>query len=328
MTTKFLNKTLLTMLATGTLLSACGNIKPEEESKLFEDASSHFKAIPTTLIDKDKNKELIALGKELYLEKALSANGTISCNSCHGLDKFGVDNEATSPGHDGRRGDRNAPTSFNAALHLAQFWDGRAPDVEAQALGPLLNPIEHGLANEKAAMKKLKEVGYEAKFKTVFKGKKNAFTFKNIGVAIGAFERTLLTPSRFDDYLNGDKGALNNQEKRGLKKFMEVGCTTCHNGPALGGELYQKLGLEVPYPTKDKGRFNVTKDPEDIGVFKVPSLRNIEKTFPYFHDGSLKTLDEVIPIMAKHQLGVALTGNEVQDVKAFLGSLTAYRLPQ
>ena len=268
---------------------------------------------------------LISLGKKLYNEKKLSINDTISCNSCHKLDAFGVDNEPTSPGHDGTRGDRNSPTVYNAALHFAQFWDGRAANVEEQAIGPILNPIEHGLASEADALNKLKAAGYEAEFEKAF-ANKNSFTYKNIGVAIGAYEKTLLTPSRFDDYLKGDIHALTPLERKGLSKFIEVGCTTCHNGVAIGGNSYQKLGVAEEYPTKDVGRFAITKDESDKQVFKVPSLRNIEKTHPYFHDGSLKTLDEVIPVMAKHQLGVELTSEDVSDIKAFLTSLTAKEL--
>ena len=294
----------------------------EADQSLLTEAQDNFEPLPESLIDHDKYRELISLGKDLYFEKKLSINGTISCNSCHNLSNFGVDNEPTSPGHDGTRGGRNSPTVLNAAIHIAQFWDGRAEDVEAQALGPLLNPIEHGLKSEKQAMDILRKAGYVTKFKKAFKRKRNSFTFKNIGVAIGAFEKTLLTPSRFDEYLKGDTTQLTSYEKLGLKKFIEVGCTTCHSGAGVGGEMYQKLGLEIPYPTKDKGRFDVTKDEDDLHVFKVPSLRNVTKTAPYFHDGHLKSLDQVIPIMAKHQLNVKLSKNEIRQIKAFLGSLT------
>ncbi len=259
----------------------------EEDKQLQKDAVENFKPLPDSIIDVKKNEKLISLGKKLYFEKKLSINNTISCSSCHNLDTFGVDNQATSPGHDGTRGGRNSPTSLNAALHIAQFWDGRAKDVEAQALGPILNPIEHGLPSEKAALKKLSDAGYISEFQTAF-GKKNSFTYKNIGVAIGAFERTLLTPSRFDDYLKGDLRALNKMERKGLKKFMEVGCVSCHNGVGVGGGDYQMLGLAEKYPkNKDKGRFEITKNPDDKFVFKVPGLRNVIKTSPPFQlDGS------------------------------------------
>lgn len=297
--------------------------KKEVETATIEEAKEHFSALPDSAIDVKKNRNLISLGKKLYLETALSINGKISCNSCHKLDKFGVDNEATSPGHDGRRGDRNSPTSFNAALHLAQFWDGRAKDVEEQALGPILNPIEMGMKSEKDVVDKLAKMKeYVGEFKKAFPKEKEPLTYKNIGVAIGAFERTLITPSRFDKFLKGDKNALSTQEKRGLKKFIETGCIACHNGPLLGGNSYQTLGLVNEYKTEDLGRFNVTKDEDDKKMFKVPSLRNVLKTHPYFHDGSIKTVDEAIKLMAFHQLDQKVDKTFIADIKAFFGSLT------
>lgn len=283
-----------------------------------------FEPLPASIIDEKKNAALIALGKKLYLDPRLSVNDTISCNSCHQLDNSGVDSQPTSPGHEGKRGGRNSPTTMNAALHIAQFWDGRAKDVEEQALGPILNPIEMGMPSEAAVVNKLKKIEeYKALFAEAFKGEKDPFQYKNIGKAIGAFERTLLTPSRFDDYLNGDENALNDSEKRGLKKFIHMGCATCHNGVALGGNSYKKLGVVEPYETKDMGRFEITGLEIDKKVFKVPSLRNITKTAPYFHDGSVATLDEAIQEMAEHQLGREVGPGFVDDVKAFLGSLTS-----
>ncbi|MDO8895641.1 cytochrome-c peroxidase [Nitrosomonas sp.] len=283
-----------------------------------------FEPLPAAIIDKEKNAALIKLGKKLYLEPRLSINDQISCNSCHRLDNFGVDSQATSPGHEGKRGGRNSPTSMNAALHIAQFWDGRAKDVEEQALGPILNPIEMGMPSEAAVVNKLKKIEeYKALFAEAFKDEKDPIQYKNVGKAIGAFERTLLTPSRFDDFLNGDETALNENEKRGLQKFVHMGCATCHNGVALGGNSYKKIGLVKPYETKDMGRFEITGLEIDKKVFKVPSLRNITKTAPYFHDGSVATLDEAIEEMAEHQLGREVGPGFIIDVKAFLGSLTS-----
>ncbi|MBY0485177.1 cytochrome c peroxidase [Nitrosomonas sp.] len=283
-----------------------------------------FEPLPAAIIDKEKNAALIKLGKKLYLEPRLSINDQISCNSCHRLDNFGVDSQATSPGHEGKRGGRNSPTSMNAALHIAQFWDGRAKDVEEQALGPILNPIEMGMPNEDAVVNKLKKIEeYKVLFAEAFKDEKDPIQYKNVGKAIGAFERTLLTPSRFDDFLNGDETALNENEKRGLQKFVHMGCATCHNGVALGGNSYKKIGLVKPYETKDMGRFEITGLEIDKKVFKVPSLRNITKTAPYFHDGSVATLDEAIEEMAEHQLGREVGPGFITDVKAFLGSLTS-----
>ena len=283
-----------------------------------------FEPLPAAIIDEEKNAALIKLGKKLYLEPRLSINDQISCNSCHRLDNFGVDSQATSPGHEGKRGGRNSPTSMNAALHIAQFWDGRAKDVEEQALGPILNPIEMGMPNADAVVNKLKKIEeYKALFAEAFKDEKDPIQYKNVGKAIGAFERTLLTPSRFDDFLNGDETALNENEKRGLQKFVHMGCATCHNGVALGGNSYKKIGLVKPYETKDMGGFEITDLEIDKKVFKVPSLRNITKTAPYFHDGSVATLDEAIEEMAEHQLGREVGPGFITDVKAFLGSLTS-----
>ncbi len=282
-----------------------------------------FEPLPVSIIDEEENAALIKLGKKLYLDPRLSVNDQISCNSCHGLDNFGVDNEPTSPGHEGKRGGRNSPTTMNAALHIAQFWDGRAKDVEEQALGPILNPVEMGMPSEAAVIDKLKGIDeYQALFADAFKEEDDPFVYTNVGKAIGAFERTLLTPSRFDDFLKGDEDALNLDEKRGLKKFIRAGCATCHNGVAIGGNSYKKIGLVEPYETTDMGRFVVTNIESDKKAFKVPSLRNITKTGPYFHDGSVATLDEAIYLMAKHQLGKKVGPAFVKDVKAFLGTLT------
>lgn len=283
-----------------------------------------FEPLPASIIDEKKNAALIELGKKLYLDPRLSVNDRIACNSCHQLDNFGVDSQPTSPGHEGKRGGRNSPTTMNAALHIAQFWDGRAKDVEEQALGPILNPIEMGMPSEAAVVDKLKKIDeYKSMFAEAFKDEKDPFQYKNVGKAIGAFERTLLTPSRFDDFLKGDEKALNDTEKRGLQKFVQMGCATCHNGVAIGGNSYRKIGLVEPYETADVGRFAVTGIETDKKVFKVPSLRNITKTGPYFHDGSVATLDEAIREMAEHQLGQQVGAGFVNDVKAFLGSLTS-----
>ncbi len=283
-----------------------------------------FEPLPASIIDEEKNAALIKLGKMLYMDPRLSVNDKISCNSCHALNNYGVDNEPTSPGHEGKRGGRNSPTTMNAALHIDQFWDGRANDVEEQALGPILNPVEMGMPNKGAVVQKIKAIDeYKTLFAEAFSQEAYPFNYNNIGVAIGAFERTLLTPSRFDDFLNGDEDALNKNEKRGLKKFMRMGCTNCHNGVAIGGNSYKKIGLVEPYETEDMGRYEVTGLESDKKAFKVPSLRNIAKTAPYFHDGSVETLDEAIKLMAKHQLGRDHVGHGmIRDIKAFLGSLT------
>jgi cytochrome c peroxidase len=267
--------------------------------------------------------ERVALGKKLYFDTRLSINNKMSCNSCHKLETFGVDNEPTSPGHEGKRGGRNSPSVYNAALHVAQFWDGRAKDVEAQALGPILNPGEMGMPSEAAVVERLKnDPKTVAEFAAAFPGEATPLTYANVGKAIGAFERTLLTPSRFDSYLKGDENALTSAEKSGGRLFVQTGCTACHMGATLGGQMYQKLGLVKDYPTKDMGRFEVTKSEADRKMFKVPSLRNVAKTGPYFHDGSVKTLNEAISQMAEYQLGKKLSQEDVESIALFLGSLT------
>jgi cytochrome c peroxidase len=270
------------------------------------------------------NPAKVALGRSLYLDTRLSKNGKMSCNSCHNLNTFGVDNEPTSPGHEGKRGGRNSPSSFNAALHIAQFWDGRAATVEKQALGPILNPIEMGMESEAKVVEILKkDPKTVAAFKAAFPGQADPVTYPNVGNAIGAFERTLITPSRFDDFLKGDANALSAQEKKGAETFTKVGCVMCHNGATLGGQMYQKLGLIKEYDTKDLGRYEQTKQESDKKVFKVPSLRNVAKTGPYFHDGSVKTLEDAVHRMGEYQLGKDLSKEEVSDIVAFLGALTA-----
>lgn len=267
--------------------------------------------------------EKIALGKKLYLDGRLSLNKKISCNSCHRLDQFGVDREPTSPGHMGKRGERNSPSSFNAALHASQFWDGRAATVEEQALGPILNPVEMGMASDTAALERIRDdKEYRELFARAFPSESAPVTFLNMGKAIGAFERTLLTPSRFDEYLKGKKDALTNGEKAGLKRFVETGCAACHNGVAIGGAMFQKLGVVRPYPTGDLGRYTLTKNDADKYVFKVPSLRNVTETGPYFHDGSVKTLEEAVKAMASYQLGRDLPDDQVSEIVTFLRSLT------
>jgi cytochrome c peroxidase len=268
--------------------------------------------------------EKVALGKKLYLDTRLSKDETLSCNSCHNLKTFGVDNEPTSPGHKGQRGGRNSPTSFNAALHASQFWDGRAATVEKQALGPILNPIEMAMPSEAVVIERLKkDNSYPKEFAAAFPGEKDPISYANVGNAIGAFERTLITPSRFDQFLKGDDNALTPEEKKGAQAFVQTGCVACHNGATLGGMMFQKLGLVKPYPTTDMGRFEVTKNEVDKMMFKVPSLRNVAQTGPYFHDGSVKTLDEAVSKMAEYQLGKQLTPEQVKEIVTFLNSLTA-----
>lgn len=270
------------------------------------------------------SEEKINLGRMLYFDKRLSKNHDVSCNSCHGLTTYGVDNRKTSEGHKKQLGDRNSPTVYNAAGHLAQFWDGRASDVEAQAKGPVLNPVEMAMANEAAVLAVLNSIpAYVEAFKKAFPDDKTAVTYDNFAKAIGAFERNLVTPSPWDKYLGGDKTALSNEQKAGFNKFVETGCGQCHQGEFIGGSMYEKLGKVEAWPeTKDVGRAAVTKSDTDKLSFKVPSLRNVEKTAPYFHDGSIATLPEAVKLMAKHQLGKTLSDKDVASIVAWLEALT------
>ncbi|HRC58917.1 MAG TPA: cytochrome-c peroxidase [Kofleriaceae bacterium] len=266
----------------------------------------------------------IELGRRLYFDKRLSKNQDLSCNSCHGLDTYGVDNQPTSSGHKSQRGSRNSPTVYNAAGHLAQFWDGRSPHVEHQATQPVLNPVEMAMASDKVVLAVLKSIPeYGKAFADAFPNDKAPVTYDNFGKAIGAFERKLVTPSRWDKFLSGDDAALSAEEKRGFLTFTEAGCTTCHTGVNLGGHMYQKAGLVKPWPNqKDLGRFDVTKAEADKLFFKVPSLRNIDKTAPYFHDGSVADLPEAVKLMASHQLGKDLTETQISEIVTWLRALT------
>ncbi|MGK7913979.1 MAG: cytochrome-c peroxidase [Prochloraceae cyanobacterium] len=272
----------------------------------------------------DANPALINLGRELYYEQRLSKNADISCNSCHQLDRYGVDNLPTSPGHKGQLGARNSPSVYNAAGHIAQFWDGRAKNVEEQALGPILNPIEMAMPSQEKVLEVLNSMPeYVTAFHDAFPDESDPIQYDNIGKAIGAFEKGLVTPAPLDKYLAGDKLALTSKQKQGLKLFTEVGCVGCHNGTYVGGGMYQKVGLVQPWPNqKDQGRYELTHQDADRMVFKVPSLRNVAMTAPYFHDGSAKTLAEAVKRMGKYQLGKDLSEEETQAIVAFLGSLT------
>lgn len=205
---------------------------------------------------------------------------------------------------------------YNAAGHVAQFWDGRAPDVEEQAKGPVLNAVEMGMSSDKEVVAVLEGIpGYVEAFRKAFPGEADPVTFENMAAAIGAFERRLVTPSRWDAFLRGDRNALTDEEK--------AGCSTCHNGPYLGGTMYMRLGVVRPWPDRsDPGRFAVTKQDADMLVFKVPSLRNIERTGPFFHDGSITRLDRAVRIMAEYQLGKSVTDAEVRSITAWLRALT------
>lgn len=279
-------------------------------------------------------EEKVKLGKMLYFDKRLSKDGNISCNSCHNLSKGGVDGLATSPGDNGGFGDRNSPTVLNAALHTTQFWDGRAKDVEEQAGMPILNPVEMAIPSEAFLIDRLKGIDmYNSMFAEAFPGESAPVTYSNLRKAIAAFERTLVTPSRFDDYLNGESKALTIAEKEGLKAFLDAGCITCHNGALLGGNSFQKFGQFKDYwhytgsEKVDEGLYALTKNEAQKYMFKVPSLRNIHETAPYFHDGSVSDLKEAVSIMAEINLNKKLSDEEVEHIATFLRSLSG-ELPE
>ena len=266
----------------------------------------------------------VDLGRRLYHETRLSNGHDVSCNSCHALNAYGADGRRVSFGSAGHTGGRNSPTVYNAAGHVAQFWDGRAKSVEEQAKGPVLNPVEMGMPDSAAVLAHLRESPeYRAAFRAAFPNDREPVTYDNVGRAIGAFERGLVTPARWDRYLQGDATALTPDEQRGLATFVRAGCAGCHNGVYVGGSSFQKVGLRQPWPAKaDSGRVKVTQNASDLYVFKVPSLRNVEKTGPYFHDGSVASLDSAIRMMGRYQIGRDLTDGQVRDIRAWLGSLT------
>lgn len=313
---------LMTALAAG--LAVPGNASAAD--KLMALANESFKPLPDAPIfkaDNPANEAKLLLGKMLFFEPRLSKSNVFSCNSCHNLATGGVDNNAFSVGHKWQTGGRNAPTVLNASLHISQFWDGRAADVEAQAQGPILSGVEMASTRDLAVKRIASMPEYVALFKKAYPDQRKPLTYPNIANAIGVFERTLLTPSRFDTYLKGDTSALTKKEKAGLKLFMEVGCDSCHEGVAVGGGSYQTFGVaNEPKNLTDLGRFGVTKDEADKNVFKVPSLRNIELTYPYFHDSRTWELSEAVKIMAWTQLDRKFSKQEVGEIVAFLKALT------
>jgi cytochrome c peroxidase len=324
-------KTCLIFSSIAVLLGAALHSSAAEATLGAAELRAKAKSFITPLPDKmpGAEKDLpaqIELGQKLYFDKRLSVNGKQSCNDCHLVDqnRAGVDNEPTSAGAHGKRGDRNSPTTLNAGFHFVQFWDGRAKDLVEQAKGPVLNPVEMAMPDEKEVVKRLQaDVRYRELFKAGFPGEDLPINYHNFARAVAAFERTLITHDRFDDFLKGDDRALNAQELQGLNLFLTIGCTTCHVGPTIGGNMYQKAGIIHPYVnTNDLGRFKVTGEEWDQYRFKVPSLRNVALTYPYFHDGQVRDLSSAVKQMAYMQLGKELTEAEIASLTAFLNSLS------
>ena len=299
--------------------------------KLMEEARAAFKPIPLNapeLAGNPTTPEKLALGRMLYFDPRLSASHAISCASCHAIGLGGADNEPTSIGHRWQRGGRNAPTVFNAQFDFAQFWDGRAKDLFEQAGGPMINPVEMASPQEHIVEQLKSLPAYSAYFAKAFPRSADPVTQENVQKAIAVFEATLITPNApFDKYLRGNNDALDAQQKAGLRLFMDKGCSACHNGVNIGGGRYAKFGVvsspgDKLRPPADLGRFAITKDEADRYVFKVPTLRNIALTAPYFHSGQVWDLSEAIKVMGKVQLGADLTPDETAKIAAFLTSLT------
>lgn len=318
----------LLLAATATLVMAAG---------LTASAGDALPRLAPAPADNPTTPAKVELGKQLFFDPRLSADGTVSCNSCHNVMGSGTDNRPVSVGVQGQRGGRSAPTVWNAAFLSSQFWDGRAATLEDQAKGPILNPIEMGMPHQKAAVDRIASIeGYRKQFAEVFGGQ-NPVTYDNIAKAIAAFERTLITPnSAYDRHLAGDQNALSPQAKAGMKLFNDIGCSGCHTGPAFAGPaglptgqgFFQKFpAFDSAYVKKydlksDTGRHEVTKADADRFMWRVPTLRNVALTAPYFHNGSVKSLDEAVRVMAKSQLNKDLNEEQTSNIVAFLKSLT------
>jgi len=328
---KAIFSSLLTVAALAGTAAFAGT---DGSSKLLDDARALFQPIAAAPAPKDALQAArVELGQRLFFENRVSMDGNVSCSHCHLPDRQATDGLPKAIGVFGKENPRNAPSIFHAALNFKQHWRGDRESLEDQAEKSLLGPASFGNPDQATAMGKLKAIpAYPAAFAKAFPDDKEPINSKNWGVAVAAFERTLLTPSRFDAFLSGDATALSPQEQAGLRKFIDTGCAGCHNGPGLGGNSFQKFGVVEEYwketgaKSPDKGRADVTKNDADLYVFKVASLRNAAKTAPYFHDGSVEDLANAVKIMGKTQLGKALTDQEAAEIVAFLGALTG-RVP-
>jgi len=304
---------------------------PASADDLMKKAQDNFKPIPSmvpAVKDNAVTHEKVELGKLLFFDPRLSASEIISCNTCHNLGTGGVDAGPTSVGHGWQKGPRRAPTVYNAVFNVAQFWDGRAADLKAQAKGPVQASVEMNATPEHVVKVLASMPDYVDLFKKAFPNEASPITFDNFAKAVEAFEATLITPaSKFDQYLEGNANALNDQEKAGLALFMDKGCAACHNGINVGGGGYFPFGVvERPgadvLPEGDKGRFNVSKTASDEYVFRAAPLRNVALRAPYFHSGQVWSLKQAVGVMGSAQLGAKLSDKEEDDIVAFLGALT------
>ena len=307
-----------------------------DDQALLDRAKALFKPLPdsSALENTSLTPERVALGKALFYETRVSSDGRQGCVSCHSPSYHGGDSLPLSMGVHGKVLPRNAPTVFNTSLLVAQHYGGNRTSVEDQAVKALTSLVAYGNATYEQAEKKLVQLGYQPWFDKAFPGQAKSVTVQNWGIAIGAFERTLLTPAPFDRYLKGDSKALSAQAKQGLKTFIDTGCAGCHSGVTVGGQSFQKFGITQDYwvltgstekeafKGYDKGRFQDTKNEADAFMFKVSQLRNVAMTPPFFHDGSVATLPQAVRVMAQLQLGKQLSDTQVADIVSFLESLT------
>jgi len=301
------------------------------DQDLINKASQIFGPLPQTMPTEQNpiTPAKVKLGKVLFYELRISIDGTVSCAKCHPISLHAADGLKKAKGNNCKENPRNSPTIFNAASQITEHWIGNRTSVEDQAKQAVTGPPAFGMPSYESVEKILKGMkGYLTLFQDAFPGEKDPVTIDNFAKAIGAFERTMVTPAPFDDFMKGNAGAMTEQQKKGLKTFLDTGCMTCHFSPYVGGQMYQKFGVIEPYlkytksEKADEGRFAVTKNETDRFLFKVPVLRNVAVTPPYFHDGSVDKLDQAVWIMAKIQLGKDLSKQQTEDVAAFLSSLT------
>ena len=322
---RLISTTALTLCVAG---AAAANELRDAAKELFEPLPSTTPAVADNPITPEK----IDLGKALFFDPRMSASGVFSCNSCHNLATGGDDNMPTSIGHGWQKGPRNSPTVLNAVFNIAQFWDGRADDLKAQAKGPVQAGVEMANTPDNVVATLNSMPRYVEWFTASFPGETDPVSFDNFAKAIEAYEATLTTPAPFDAWLNGDDNAMSADQIAGLELFMDKGCASCHNGVNVGGNGYYPFGLiEKPgadiLPEGDKGRFAVTDTADDEYVFRAAPLRNIDQTAPYFHSGLVWDLKVAVQIMGESQLGEELSDAEADQIVAFLGSLTG-KMPE
>ncbi len=320
---------ILTGMVAFALLASCGNNTGNVKLKkqVLGKAKREFTVVPYKMPGaQNDTPERIALGKRLYFDPRLSVDDAVSCNSCHVIDRerAGMDGKRVSRGALRRDEKRNTPTVYNAGFQFAQLWDGREPDLNNQNRVALLSPLQMGMPDSESVVQKIQALSeYQQDFNVAFPEAQSAITFNLIREALAAFERTLITHDRFDEFLKGSLDALTDTEARGLELFMNTGCITCHKGALLGGTLFQKMGLITPYEDKeDLGRYHITGKETDTYMFKVAGLRNVARTAPYFHDGREKDLAAAVKRMADMQLGKSLDNLQTLQIVQFLHTLT------